>query len=864
MWLALHYTTCSRACRPALRSGCRHQRFKDALATDIWVSYTFGNQHYHTVPSCIFLHNWHGNSSTSDIDRGSVHSPGKHGACTQGHCFHDTDLKSDGLHHGNRKLLLCTNDTWFLYHFNPRILQQRLYHALQQHHCMDTSLQRLGMDTLGTSVHLHYESSVEGLCERGSLGEAVHSLLQLNAAVSTKAYLCLLQACNRNKKDLSYASRIYAHMVQHNAPKTTFLGDYLAMTLANCGAVDDACQVAFSLPRRSVLAWTSIISAYTECGNCQAAIRLHQHMLQDGIEPNSYTYVSLFKACSKILDLDSGKKLHAEARIRGLAGHIFVGSTLVSMYGKCGAVAEAEDVFVALPCRDPVSWNAMLTAYIEQKKGEQALRLFRQMQEEKVTIDKCTLLLALQALADMNDTLVVSEYPNITLLKRVGLALHAEALRKGLVSDIMVGSALLSMYGKYGSIQDADNVFTLLVRRDTISWNAMIAAYIELGNEEIALQFFIQMQKDGLSPDETTFMMVFRACGNIAEKGSQVVKGLSNKVTTFELGQALHGDAHDFGCAADTQVANTLVCMYGKCGAIAEAEDVFNGLSCRGVVSWTVLLTAYAEQGHAEKALEFYKKMELEHVTKDDIALVSALQACGVTGVVETCRQLHFEIISAGFDNDFAIITALIISYRSCASMAEAHSCFDELSQPTSVLWNACMAGHAGEGSHIACLALFENMKATGVQPNELTFISALSACRHTGLVRSSLEYFESLSRDYDINPSAKHYGVVLDLLGRVGCLIRVRNVIERMPVEADAAVWFSVLGACGTHVDTELAKWAFRYALELKHQHPGSYVLLLNLCRDPGLQELAAKMDYYIQLQGAVDMEKLWFLLTK
>ncbi|KAH7435134.1 hypothetical protein KP509_06G051200 [Ceratopteris richardii] len=693
--------------------------------------------------------------------------------------------------------------------------------------------------------------SLEPLCQRGHVGKAVDLLFQLNGPASTKVYLCLLQACNRNKGDLWQASRIFAHMVHYGASRNTFLGDYLAMTLAKCGAVDYACQVASSLPRRSILTWAAIISAFVECGRSEEAIQLHHHMLEDRVEPNSYVYVGLLKACGKILDLDSGKKLHAEARSRGLATHVFVSSTLVSMYGKCGAITEAEDVFLSVTCRDPVCWNAMLTAYIETNRAEQALQLFRQMKEEAVTVDHSTLILALQALADMEGTILLSEGANRIQLKRVGQALHAEARKKGLASDIIVGSALLSMYGNYGCIEDADNVFASLFHRDVVSWNAMISAYLDLGSDITALQFYVQMCKDGLSPDQTTFMMTFRACRNITDDPSLAQKH-SNRMTAFELGRALHDDAHKLGYTSDTQVANTLVSMYGKCGAIFEAESVFNELPCQGVVSWTVLLCAYVENGHPEKALDLYKEMQLECVLMDDIAILYAFQTCGILGVVEMCRRLHTEITSANFDNDLAIVATMLNSYKSCALMSDACACFHEVVRPTTVFWNACMDGHALEGSHMACLAMFQNMKATCIKPDEFTFIFALSACRHTGLVDASLNYLESLSQDYDLIPNAKHYGVVVDLLGRVGDFKKLYNLIKQTPYQTDAAIWLSLLGASGTHDDFEIAMRAFERVMEVAPGHCGAYIMLSKACQKLMLPDSMTKMEYHVQIQGA------------
>ena len=162
------------------------------------------------------------------------------------------------------------------------------------------------------------------------------------------------------------------------------------MTLAKCGAIDASLQMMSSSLqdeyKLSIFSWTSVISACAGCGRSSEALELHNLMLTHGVEPDKYTFVSLFKACAKAMNLEEGKRLHdvAGQQRPSVVSDVFVCNSLISMYGKCGACHEAEEVFLSMPSHTTVSWNAMLSSYVWNSASEKAIKLYRQMHEEGV------------------------------------------------------------------------------------------------------------------------------------------------------------------------------------------------------------------------------------------------------------------------------------------------------------------------------------------------------------------------------------------------------------------------------------------------------------------------------------------------
>eukprot|EP00250_Pteridium_aquilinum_P021974 c25273_g4_i2 orf=1-831(+) len=275
--------------------------------------------------------------------------------------------------------------------------------------------------------------------------------------------------------------------------------------------------------------------------------------------------------------------------------------------------------------------------------------------------------------------------------------------------------------------------------------------------------------------------------------------------------------------------------MYGKCGAVAEAEAVFDALSQQNIVSCNAMLSAHVQHGQEEKALQLYRQMQKQCEIMDEITFTCLLQACSVTGSLDMCEHLHFSIVSAGYDSILFVAATLVCAYGSCASMVNVHSFFNGLSKPDIGVWNACIDGHAREGNASASEYMFESLTFVGIKPDKVTFTSMISACSHTGLSAKGLEYFESMSREYGIDRDLKHYGSMLDLLGRAGQLERVQDMLRRMPILPDLNIWLALLGACHTHRNLEMAAHAFNHAVLLHPEDSAAYVFISNIYAESG-----------------------------
>ncbi|XP_057825527.2 putative pentatricopeptide repeat-containing protein At3g49142 [Cryptomeria japonica] len=376
------------------------------------------------------------------------------------------------------------------------------------------------------------------------------------------ALASVLPACG-NLGALDEGKEVHKEIARSGYESNLFSGSALVDMYVKCGEVDAARDVFDKIPQRNGIIWTVMISAYARQGRGEEALALFYDMQRSGIRPSHFTYVVVLPACADLRALEHGKEIHQEIIRGGFLSNVIVGSALVDMYIKCGNVEDARMLFDELPERNVVSWNTMISGYAQNGLLDEAVKLFDEVPERDVfswtsmvagfaqngyvedaykffermpehTLVSWNAMIAgyaqnqcfdeslklfgrmrLSGLKPDSDTsaIVLSACSNLAALEH-GKQVHEDVMRSGLQSDIFVGSALVDMYAKCGNIMDAQKAFDKMPRRNNVSWNAMIVGYAMHGQGKVAVQFFEQMQQEGLKPDYVTFIGVLSACGH--------------------------------------------------------------------------------------------------------------------------------------------------------------------------------------------------------------------------------------------------------------------------------------------------------------------------------------------------------------
>jgi pentatricopeptide repeat protein len=277
-------------------------------------------------------------------------------------------------------------------------------------------------------------------------------------------------------------------------------------------------------------------------------------------------------------------------------------------------------------------------------------------------------------------------------------------------------------------------------------------------------------------------------------------------------------------------LATALVDMYGKCGEIRSARAIFDSMKNKDVMTWTAMISAYAQANCIDYAFQLFVQMRDNGLRPNELTMVSLLSLCAVNGALDMGKWFHAYIDKQGVEVDVILKTALIDMYAKCGDISGAQRLFSEAIDRDICLWNVMMAGYGMHGYGEKALKLFTEMETLGVKPNDITFIGALHACSHAGLVVEGKGLFEKMIHDFGLVPKVEHYGCMVDLLGRAGLLDEAYKMIESMPLKPNIAIWGAMLAACKIHKNSNMGELAARELLALEPQNCGYKVLMSNI----------------------------------
>ncbi|XP_072951591.1 pentatricopeptide repeat-containing protein At4g21065 [Typha angustifolia] len=364
----------------------------------------------------------------------------------------------------------------------------------------------------------------------------------------------------------------------------------------------------------------------------------------------------------------------------------------------------------------------------------------------------------------------------------------------------------------------AQRVFSQVSYPNVFTYNTMIRAYAESTYPHPALVIHKQMLRSATPPDTHTYPFLIKACA---------------KLLSLRDGEVVHAQSTKNGLETLVFVKNSLVHFYGACGLFESAYKVFDGMCERNLVTWNSIINGFAVNGRPNEALTLFREMDSDEgsVEPDGFTMVSLLCACAELGALALGRRVHVYLAKVGLYGNSHVGNALIDLYAKCGGIDEAYKVFDEMgTRKTVVSWTSLIVGLAVNGFGKEALELFANMEEERLVPTEITLVGVLYACSHCGLVDDGFRYFDRMREEYGIVPKIEHYGCMIDLLGRAGRVDEAHNYIMNMPLEPNAVVWRTLLGACAMHKKLEHGEVAWARLVELDPGHSGDYVLLSNL----------------------------------
>nr|DAD36428.1 TPA_asm: hypothetical protein HUJ06_007069 [Nelumbo nucifera] len=370
--------------------------------------------------------------------------------------------------------------------------------------------------------------------------------------------------------------------------------------------ITDAQRIFGNMIKRDTVSWNTIICGYSKLGMHEEAINLFQNMVFS-FKPDLLTITAVLHACGHVGDLELGRYVHEYMSRNGYECDTTASNILITMYAKCGDLPASLKVFDGMVSRDSVSWNSLINSYIQYgcyNEGMEHLLVMRKMGLKPDSVTYVMLLSMCTQIAAMV----------------LGKELHCDIIKMGFDSSLIVGNALVDMYVKCGSLEDALKEFDDMETRDVITWNTIIAGCVQIGDCSLGLKMISQMRAKGVMPDVATFLGILPGCSLLAAK---------------RQGKEIHGCILKFGFDLDVPIRNALIEMYSKCGILEWSLHVFDHTKVKDVVTWTALISALGMYGQGKKALRAFAEMEATGIVPDHVTFVAIIFACSHAGLVK-------------------------------------------------------------------------------------------------------------------------------------------------------------------------------------------------------------------------------------
>ncbi|XP_028194315.1 pentatricopeptide repeat-containing protein At1g34160-like isoform X2 [Glycine soja] len=366
-----------------------------------------------------------------------------------------------------------------------------------------------------------------------------------------------------------------------------------------------------------------------------------------------------------------------------------------------------------------------------------------------------------------------------------------------------------------GDLSFAAQIFRLIETPSTNDWNAVLRGLSQSPEPTQALSWYRAMSRGPQKVDALTCSFALKGCA---------------RALAFSEATQIHSQLLRFGFEVDILLLTTLLDVYAKTGDLDAAQKVFDNMCKRDIASWNAMISGLAQGSRPNEAIALFNRMKDEGWRPNEVTVLGALSACSQLGALKHGQIIHAYVVDEKLDTNVIVCNAVIDMYAKCGFVDKAYSVFVSMSCNKSLItWNTMIMAFAMNGDGCKALKFLDQMALDGVNPDAVSYLAALCACNHAGLVEDGVRLFDMM-KECGVKPNVKHYGSVVDLLGRAGRIREACDIINSMPMVPDVVLWQSLLGACKTHGNVEMAEKASRKLVEMGSNSCGDFVLLSNV----------------------------------
>lgn len=456
--------------------------------------------------------------------------------------------------------------------------------------------------------------------------QVYQELLQAGCYPTNYTLGAVLSACS-SLGSVELGEQIHGHGIKYQLVSDTSMGNSLCSFYSKFRSLESAVKVFNVIPEKNVISWTAIMSACADNGDCERGLSFFIDMLLGDAEPNEFTLTSVLSMCCIMQAVDLGEQVHSLCIKLGLESKLPVMNAIMYLYLKCGRVVEARRLFDGVETLTLMTWNGMIAGHAQlmanekdhvaaHRSGIEALNIFLKLKRSSMKPDLYTF------------SSVLSICSGLVALDQ-GEQIHAQTIKTGFLSDVVVGSALVNMYNKCGSIEKASKAFVEMSTRTLISWTSMITGFSQHGRSKEALQLFEDMRLAGVRPNMITFVGVLAACSHA---------GMVDEALAYFAMMK-----NEYGIKPITDHYACIIDMFVRLGRLDEAFDFIKRMSFEpSEFIWSNLIAGCRSHGNLE--LAFYAADRLLELKPKDaetyILLLNMYVSAGRWNDVSRVRKM--------------------------------------------------------------------------------------------------------------------------------------------------------------------------------------------------------------------------------
>ncbi|ESQ34505.1 hypothetical protein EUTSA_v10009874mg [Eutrema salsugineum] len=432
------------------------------------------------------------------------------------------------------------------------------------------------------------------------------------------------------------------------------------------GKVDIARKLFDGMSERDAVSWNTVINCYASPGKWEEALKLFDRMGLSGVEASVVTWntfagrylqagdyagalhhvakmrnhkgsldpvavINGLKACSQLGAIRWGKEFHCLA-IRCCYTRIDnVGSSLITMYSRCGDLRNALIAFLEIETNSLSTWNSIISGYAYNERSEETSFLLKEMLLAGFHPNHVTLASILALCARVANL-------------QHGKEINCYVLRRQSFKDCLIlWNSLVDMYAKCGKIVAANRVYDSMTKRDKVTYTSLIYGYGILGEGEVALAWFNDMIRSGINPDHVTMVAVLSACShsNLLRKGQSM----------FEKMQ------HVLGIPPRLEHYSCMVDLYCRAGDLARARNIIRRIPeepSRAMCA--TLIIACLNHGNKDIGEWAADKLLLEMKPENFRHYLLIAEMCRVSGSWSNLAKVKETLMSLQKAHEFALV----------------------------------------------------------------------------------------------------------------------------------------------------------------------------------------------------------------